>query len=222
MVDDKWVQRTAAEYAQGFNNLLPTGPAWPRQQGTALQAVVLGLSGIWGNPVETLAALLLKTESDPRKTNVLLSDWERAWGLPDACIPIPSSNVAVRQKILVDKMTFIGAQSRAFFIAQAVNVGLTINIREYAPYMTGVSRCGDTHNLNSDNDGKMRWQLGDITTRFFWTVKVTALLGNWGGADLHCLLKRWKPAHTEVIFDFSALQDLDESLVWDSGYLALL
>jgi hypothetical protein len=25
--------------------------------------------------------------------------------------------------------------------------------------------------------------------------------------DLECLLNRWKPAHTEIIFDYSGLQD---------------
>lgn len=219
---EKWIKRTAAEYARGWNNLLPTGPAWPREPSSALQKVVAGLSGIWGDPVEANAALLLQTESDPRSTNILLPDWERAWGLPDICIPIPPSNIAVREANLVAKMTFLGAQSRAFFIAQAVAFGLTITIREYAPYMTGVSRTGDTHNLNTDNDGKMRWQLGAPENRFYWTVKVTGLLGNWAGTDIRCLLLRWKPAHTQVIFDYSPLQDLDESLPWDSGYLALL
>src|SRR5258708_4932373 len=93
---EKWVQRTTVEYTQGWNNLLPTGPAWPRESTTALQKVVTGLSGIWGNPVDANAALLLQTESDPRSTNMLLPDWERAWGLPDLCIPIPTTNVALR------------------------------------------------------------------------------------------------------------------------------
>lgn len=223
MTRDKWVQRTADEYAAGFNNLLPTGPAWPRQPGTALQGVVLGLSGIWGNPVEVLAALLLKTESDPRTANVLLPDWERAFGLPDLCIPIPSTDIATREKNLVAKMIFLGSQDRAFFIAQAAAIaGQTITIREYAPYMTGVSRTGDTNNLNTDNDGKMRWQLGPPENRFYWTVKVTGLLSNWAGADSQCLLQRWKPAHTKVIFDYSLLQDLRLTRPWNSGYVAVL
>lgn len=220
---EKWVQRTSADYAVGWNNLLPTGPAWPRASTSVLQKVVIGLSGIWGNPVETNAALLLKIESDPRSTNLLLPEWERAWGLPDLCTPIPTTNVAAREANLVAKVTFLGSQDRAFFIAQAAAIaGQTVTIREYAPYMCGVSKTGDTHNLNTDNDGKMRWQLGPPENRFFWTVKVTALLGSWAGADSQCLFRRWKPAHTEVVFDYSLLQDLDETLPWDSGYVALL
>lgn len=219
---DKWVQRSAADYRGAFNQLLPQGVAWPRHSSSTLQKVVIGLSGVWGEPVETLAALLLQTESDPRKANVLLPEWEAAFGLPDRCMPIPSEDMDIRRANLVAKMTFLGEQSRQFFIDQAAAVGQTISIREYAPYMTGVSRCGDTHDLNTDNDGKMRWQLGPPENRFYWTVTVTALLPNWAGADIFCLVNRWKPAHTEVIFSFAPLNHLIGARPWNSGYTALL
>jgi uncharacterized protein YmfQ (DUF2313 family) len=292
---EKWVQRTSADYARGWNNLLPTGPAWPRDLTTELQKFITGQSGIWGNPVESNAALLLNVESDPRSTNIMLPEWERAWGLPDICIPIPPTNVVLRDTNLVAKMTFIGSQDRAFFIAQAAAFGQNVTIREYAPYMCGVSKTGDTSNYNSDLPGnitaatsagtltssptlsfasvnqnifpgmlvydvtnpaligtvssinkvantvtltanarsaitsgdtlyfsnRMRWALGPPENRFYWTVKIVGLLGNWAGADIACLFRRWKPAHTDIVFDFSGLQDLDESLPWDSGYVPL-
>jgi uncharacterized protein YmfQ (DUF2313 family) len=220
--NDKWAQRDAADYRVAINHLLPKGLAWPRESDTVLQKVVHGLSGIWGGSVETLAALLLQTESDPRLANVLLADWEQAWGLPDQCIPIPSEDLDIRRTNLVTKMTFLGAQSKQFFIDQAEAIGQTITIREYAPYMCGVSRVGDTHDLNTDDDGKMRWQLGPPENRFYWTVSVTGLLTNWAGADIYCLLHRWKPAHTEVILDFSDLAHLIGSRPWNSGYTAIL
>lgn len=219
---DKWVQRSAADYQVAINHLLPQGIAWPRDPETVLQKTVVGLSGIWGEPVETLAALLLQTESDPRAANILLTDWETAWGLPDQCMPIPSADLALRRVNLVAKMTFLGEQSRQFFIDQAAAIGQTIVIREYAPYMTGVSYCGDTSDLNTDNDGRGRWQLGPPENRLYWSVTVTALLANWAGADINCLLTRWKPAHTEVIFSFLPLSHLIGARPWNSGYTAIL
>jgi uncharacterized protein YmfQ (DUF2313 family) len=64
--------------------------------------------------------------------------------------------------------------------------------------------------------------LGPPSNRFYWTVHVTGAALTWfrvtkgqtgvdphlriGLADdLECLLNRWKPAHTEIIFDYSNL-----------------
>ena len=64
--------------------------------------------------------------------------------------------------------------------------------------------------------------LGPATNRFYWTVHVDTAKLTWfrvtsgqcgvdphlriGLADdLECLLNRWKPAHTEIIFDYSGV-----------------
>src|SRR5882672_10397830 len=143
---EKWHQRTAVDYVDGWNDLLPTGPAWPRDPGSVLQLVVNGMSTIWGTEVEALAGLFLKTESDPRSTSILLPEWERAWGLPDTCIPSSPTDVPTREVNLVAKMTFLGSQSRQFFIQQAAKVGQTLNIQEFSPYQCGISGVGDTTN----------------------------------------------------------------------------
>jgi uncharacterized protein YmfQ (DUF2313 family) len=66
--------------------------------------------------------------------------------------------------------------------------------------------------------------LGPPENRFYWTVHVHVASLTWfrvskgqtgidphlriGLADdLECLLKRWKPAHTEIIFDYSGLEN---------------
>jgi uncharacterized protein YmfQ (DUF2313 family) len=233
---DVWVQRSAAAYADAFNQLLPTGPAWPRDPDHLLQQVVSGLSAIWGDQVEALAALLLTRESDPNHTVILLPDWERAWGLPDPCIAEPLS-LGERQIALVNKMTLLGAQSRAFFIAQAAAIGYTITIREWAPFMCGVSQCGDTTLF--DDDGSPRWEIGPPEIRFYWSVRVSALRLIWfrassgqagidphlrigAATDLECLIRRWKPAHTEVIFDYSPVLDADFSTPFDSFYIPMI
>jgi uncharacterized protein YmfQ (DUF2313 family) len=219
---DTWVQRTAAEYAQAFMALLPAGPAWPREPDRVLHSFISGLAGIWGDPVERLAALLLTQESDPRSTVVLLPDWEEAFGLPDSCAPVPTS-IGERQQALVAKMTLLGGQSRAFFIAAAAAIGYQISIREFSPFMCGVSRCGDTRWLDAEDGGDgthYRWELGSPDMRFYWTVSVdsmrvtnfhcglgqtgvTPLLGFSLPADLECMLTRLKPAHTDLIFDYT-------------------
>jgi uncharacterized protein YmfQ (DUF2313 family) len=222
---DRHIRRTAADYAVALRSLIPQGIAWPTSPTSVLSKVINGITGIFGY-ADDRAADLLETETDPRKTSELLDEWESAFGLPDLCIPLPPTDEPTRRINLVDKMTLLGAQSRSFFIGRGKLIGETIAIREYAPYMCGVSRCGDTRSpLYGDDVANFRWQLGPPENRFFWTVKIAALLPSFKGADISCLLRRWKPAHTDIVMDYSVVGDnmLDFSEpIWDSIYIGVL
>lgn len=217
MAADRHVRRTGDDYAEALAALLPTGIAWPRARESVLMRVVRGLAQIFGF-VDGRAADLLERESDPRLTVELLSDWERNWGLPDECFP-DATTIEERRNMLLLKMTLLGGQSRAFFknVAKWIGHG-DINIREYSPYTCGISRCGDT---SDEDDGvNMRWELGPPEIRFYWTINKTEAGLIWLRAgsgivgvdphlristplDLDCLFRRWKPSHTELVFDFT-------------------
>ncbi len=88
------------------------------------------------------------------------------------------------------------------------------------------------------------WELGAPELRYYWIVRVLDTRLTWfrGGTgecgqdhlcefadalDLECLIRRWAPAHTVVIFDYSQVdyttpQTLDFSNPFNSGLLALL
>lgn len=230
---DRHVRRSGLDYAQQFMHLLPTGQAWPRgsdcgSPDTVLERVCRGLSDYWGF-VDGRAADLLVRESDPRTTIELLPDWERAWGLPDPCF-ISGQSISERQRILVLWMTWLGAQSRDYLTAVAKLVGYDIQIEEYAPFQVGISRCGDTKEADKEAGGdgtKPRWEIGPPEMRFYWSTNATAPSLTWFragasevGADphlrigideeIHCLLNRWKPAHTQIVFrtDYSQLDEM--------------
>ena len=173
--EDVHVRRLAEDYAQAFAALLPQGSAWPRESDTVLQRVILGLCQIWGaNERSTInvdgrAADLLERETDPRATVELLSDWERAFGLPDLCLAEPLT-IADRQKALVARVTMLGGQSRKWFLDYAASIGYSIWIIEHAPYMTGISAVGDTTNWNGEGAIWYRWELGPEEMRFYWTI----------------------------------------------------
>jgi uncharacterized protein YmfQ (DUF2313 family) len=245
---NRHIRRSGDDYGEAFANLLPTGPAWPRERERLLMRVVSGLAQVWGF-VDSRAADLLERESDPRQTVELLEDWERAWGLPDPCFSEPIT-IADRQRLLVQKMTMIGAQSRAFFIDVMHQVGHEITIKEWSPFMVGVSRVGDTRGewgeifypegrqpisgdpLGGTVDARppvsgdsydYRWEIGAPEMRFDWSVRVAVAKLTWFRAasgqagvdphlrigladDLECLLNRWKPAQTQLVFDYSYLR----------------
>ena len=128
---DTWVQRSADDFARAIENDLPQGKAWPRDPAGDLMLWVDGNAQIYG-VVEQRSADLLLVESDPRATFELLPEWERAFGLPDACT-IESQTIEERRDALVTKITSLGGQSRDFFISVAAALGYTISIYEYAP-----------------------------------------------------------------------------------------
>lgn len=218
---DRHVRRSGDDYGIDFLTFLPTGQAWPREPDSTLTKACIGLAYTYGF-VDGRAADLLERESDPRKTVELLPDWEQAWGLPDPCFP-DATTIAARQRMLVLKMTMLGGQSRAFYEWVANWLGYEIRIEEYAPFMCGISECGDTR----DEFGDYRWYIGRPEMRFYWSVHVAQAQLYWFRAasgelgvdhhleiglapDLECLFQRWKPAHTDVIFDYSGLAAGDE------------
>jgi uncharacterized protein YmfQ (DUF2313 family) len=219
---DRHIRRSGDDYTQAFLQLLPRGQAWPREASTTVFGTVDGLSQYYGY-VDGRAADLLEIESDPRKTIELLSDWERAWGLPDPCFASPQT-VEQRRRILVMWMTWMGGQSRAYFTSLMDWLGYPgIEIQEFAPFMCGISYVGDSRTLYEQQNNKhFRWYIGPPEQRFYWTVKVGQVGLNWfraasgqSGVNHHlefqipeeaiCLLQRWKPAHTSLIPDMSAL-----------------
>jgi uncharacterized protein YmfQ (DUF2313 family) len=227
---DRHIRRGQKEYSVALAALLPQGLAWPRWPSSLLMKLVTGLAGIFGF-VDDRAADLLETESDPRKTVEILPEWERAFGLPDHCLPIPT-DIDTRHKVLVRRITMLGAQSRAFFIALAASIGYQITIREFSPFQVGVSRVGNTRNL--DDGVHYRWNIGHSDMRFYWVIRVNPIFLLWfhvgdGGlyipqqtwqtrlsmcgidplltigrrTDLECILRRYGPAHTMLLFDYS-------------------
>lgn len=217
---DRHIRRGVEEYAEGLAALLPQGRAWPRDPESVLMRVVEGLAGIWGTEIDPRAADLLERETDPRATVVLLPEWERAYGLPDDCLAEPLS-IADRQKALVERVTLKGGQSPALLVALARRIGHDILIKEHSPFMAGISRVGDTRQPTAPS-AWFRWEIGAPEMRFYWSVIVLGVRITWFRAtsgqcgvdphvrvslatDLECLLRRFKPAHTELSLDYSGL-----------------
>jgi uncharacterized protein YmfQ (DUF2313 family) len=220
---DRHIRRGQEEYWHALSALLPQGIAWPRWPTTTLMKVVNGLAGIMGF-CDGRAADLLERESDPRITVEMLDSWERAWGLPDPCYEGPST-IGERQRHLVLRITLLGAQSRKFFIEDVAKfLGYDISISEYRPFMTGIDRCGDNRSYDPDTGELGEWpcQIGSPEMRFAWTVHVHLTRLTWFRAtkgqagidphlrialalDLECIIRRWRPAHTIVLFDYSGV-----------------
>jgi len=211
-----FIRRNANDYAQVIADLLPVGAAWPRDDDAELMQLVAGFAEIFGY-IDLRIADFFGRESDPRATREMLDSWEITFGLPDPCTAEPLT-IEDRVKALIVKMTSIGGQSRAFFIEAAAKLGYVITIDEWSPFMCGISQCGDTRLTGTANE-QFLWEIGDPNMRFYWRVRLNQTRLSWFRAgsgqtgvdphlriglatDLECILRRWKPAQTEVIFSY--------------------
>jgi uncharacterized protein YmfQ (DUF2313 family) len=243
-MSDRHIRRAGSDYRDAFLELLPQGQAWPKHSiDSVLWQACDGLCNYWGY-VDGRAADLLEIESDPRKTVELLPDWERNWGLPDPCYTAPQT-IAARQAALVARMTLYGSQSREFYINFAAQLGYSITITEYRPWMVGIDCCGDSRVYGDGSFMQDQWgrpilnpngapvQQGELSewysyglgppeNRYYWTVHVHQANLMWfrcasgqcgvdphlrigHATDLECILARWKPAHTIIVYDYSGL-----------------
>lgn len=191
-----------ADYQAQLVALQPPGAALPADGG-----------GVWGQLLAALAAEptrvdnradALIRETDPRATAELLEDWERVCGLPGACAT-GAGTLQERRASVVATLTAVGGQTPAYYLRTAGDLGYAITIDEFRPFVTGLSRCGDA--LNGPHEVRHVWRVtvhGPRVTMFRTGASATGerLLDIADATELACVLRRYMPAHTELIIAY--------------------
>lgn len=191
---------TAADYLNQLQALLPHGPAWPREPDALLTRMLSGFAEELARVDARLAVLV--NEADPRGTYELLTDWERVAGLPDSCLAGATQSTAERRSALVARLTTIGGQTPAYFVALAASLGYAVTVSEFRPYRVNSA-------VNDPIYGELWifvWQVNsalDTVRRFTVQGAVDDPLASWGNAILECAISRLKPAHTKVLFAYT-------------------
>lgn len=176
---------TAAQYLIQLQALLPRGAAWTREPEADLTQLLRGLSVELARVDERCDQLV--KEMDPHSVTEMIDDWETTYGLPDPCTG-PLATLAERRAALAAKVSAIGAASPAYFIALAASIGYAVTIDE-----------------NVDGD-QFKWRVNsdDVTIRYFRAGQGRAgeRLRTWGNQLLECVIRKYSPAHTEVVFGY--------------------
>jgi uncharacterized protein YmfQ (DUF2313 family) len=115
---------TAEQYALQQRQLLPPGRLWTTDTDSVLWKVFLACADEYAR-VDTRARDLLN-EWDPRTASEMLPDWEKLLGLSGSGL-----TTAQRRNNCLQKLISRGGQSKAFYIALAAALGLTITIDEF-------------------------------------------------------------------------------------------
>ncbi len=192
------MKSNAAEYTHLLQQLLPPGAAWPREPDATLTKLLCsfadGLARAHNRAVDLL------DEADPRTTNEMLTDWERAVG-PDTCVPGGLTTLAERRAYVHARWTSRGGQSRAFFTNLGNALGYDIGITEYKPF-TVDSPC---EGPLCDDEWRFAWTVNapETTIRdFTCTSGCDEPLRTWGNELLECAITRAKPCHTICHFAY--------------------
>lgn len=199
--------RIPIEYLHLLQSLLPKGFAWNRNKNSKMSEFLLGqadeLSRVDGRSDDLL------DERDTRRSSELLIDHEIDLGLPDDCSS-STQTITERRREAHSKLITLGQQNPAYFIELAAAYGWVITITEYRPFWCGVGEAGSS--------------CGEQEAIFYWKVTI-----EWGGGDiiyfvagssevgdplsfipettaLICMLNKYKPAHTILIFDYSGTE----------------
>ena len=198
--------RSGQDYLEKLQGLLPLGDAWPRDPEAVLTKLLRAWAEAFRSADERGDDLL--QEADPRSALELLTDWERAAGLPNPCLTI-ADTLQERRIVLVSRLTEIGGQSREFFAGLAASIGYDgISIEEFRPFICALGRCGDS--LGGTPGVRFYWRVavpGPRTTLFLsGASRCGDRLAEFDRAsDLECLLERLKPAQTRLIFAYEGI-----------------
>lgn len=198
---------TADQYREQLKALLPPGRAFPRERGTTLDALLDAMA-------QELARLdaradRLTTEAVPNTTAELLPDWERVAGLPDSCSDTLAETQQGRRNDLVSKLVSLGGQSVAYFIELAASLGYEVTIEEFRPFKAGLSLAGDSL-TNGEWVFTWRVRAPAVTVMRFRAGQGAAgePLATWGNEKLECRIRKYKPAHTHVIFAYGGGEEV--------------
>lgn len=193
---------TPDDYLQQIQSLLPPGPAWPRDADAYVTRLLRSLAEEFAR-VDVRATDLLD-EADPRTTVQLLLDWERIAGLPDGCV-VDSGvelSTAQRQAALVGRVTMVGDQSAAYFQQLAASLGYVVQVTDFSPF--------DVTDLVSEPIYGVAWAhawqvRGSLNQPVDFTAVSTVAdaLSAWSNVVLECVLRRFKPAHSVLIFSYT-------------------
>lgn len=203
------------KYKSLIRKLFPTGWAWRFDQGSEFEALVEGLAN---EPcrIEERGFKFLD-EMDPNTTFELLTDWERLLGIPDECTPEDRElSIFERRVRVLQKLTTGGGQNEAFYILIADQLGYdigVIDVEDFKDFRVGEARVGDALNNSSLPGG------GISSAGWAFTFQITApaalvrqfrvgqstvgeRLVLFENEELECVIEKFKPAHTTVLFSF--------------------
>lgn len=191
---------TSQDFVNALQGLFPPGSVWPRDQDSVQAATLQGIAPTFERQAARARNLLV--DGNPATTVELLPEWEQTLGLPDPCAGV-SPTLQQRRAQVVARFANTGGQSIPYFISFALDLGYTVTTREFAPFRCGQSAAGDPV---GGEDWSYAWAIvAPLTSPVRFSAGKSAAgeaLAIWQNQVLECELRRVKPAHTILQFNY--------------------
>lgn len=202
--------------------LTPRGPAWGTDEAgdgngaSPMQRLVWKALAAWVADLNR-RDFELATQTFPSAITFSLPDWERELGLPDTCFKGgggPDARIAAVRA----RFGAVGGQSPAYFVCLARSIGYEITIEEPTQFMIDESEVGPD---GESDDLAVLDEVSNESVWKYWVVHVgafgetwfhvdegeidhTPLEGFYTAEDLECVLRRYSPQHTRLVFAYDA------------------
>lgn len=188
-----------SSYKKALKKLFPRGSGWHALEGGLLGSLVEAIANEFKR-IDDKIKQVIKFEIYPFTTNELLEDFEKDFALPDECTSVDQT-VNERRQQLIAKITNRGGLHSGVYSTIGENLGYELETVRYQNFKVGRSQVGQR--LYTD-----AW-------RFYWAVKAPATnartfkvgeskvgeqLVSFSNETLECMIKKYKPAFTEVHF----------------------
>lgn len=189
------------DYLILLQNLLPEGPAFPRDPSSVQTALLSALAQAQSDNQAIEANLLI--DAFPSTTVQLLPEWEESLGLPDPCLG-DNPTLQQRQNSVVTRIIAAGGQSIPYLESVCASLGYPgITFTEFTPYTVGMPVGGPIYGT--------AWAYAlqinnyEFPVEYFLVGRDTAgePLATWGNSVLVCELRRVAPAHVVLIFAYT-------------------
>jgi uncharacterized protein YmfQ (DUF2313 family) len=162
---------------------LSEGRALPRDRTSVLSGLLYALAAEMAR-VDVRAAQLLD-EADPRTTAEMLADWEMFAGLPSPCMRGVAQTVDERRAALIDRLTDVGGQTAADYVALAARLGAAATVRTFRPFTV---------------DTPVDYPLFGNRIRFYWVLTIA---GDGPNRLLECVVRHRAQSHTVPVFIYT-------------------
>lgn len=199
------MSESSSSYLQQLKALLPRGALWQgmSEEGKLFGELLSAIANEFARVDASNAAII--DEVDPRTTYQLLAEWEGFAGLPGECLANLERTLQERRDTLLERLTDTGGCSRAYIIARAAELGHAITITETVVSISGELQAGDE--LSAAMSDIYYWQVNvPVENTYAFVSGVSEAgdeLGYWQPIRLECLLELLKPAHTQIIWNYT-------------------
>ncbi len=158
------------------------------------------LRGIAGELFTAQGYLItLEQEYFPDATNLFLSEWEGAIGIPDDCFDGQGDNDTRRRDILV-KLASLGIQTADDFVALGALFGVSITVQpgiEVASFPMSFPLIF----FNTPSDSRFTIVINfPLPTGGFFIYNFPIVFGDATQSILRCLFSKLRPANCQIIF----------------------